>query len=165
MNKVPWYNTAICPRLNGSLFGDFIKHEGTNRYNIMCSLVAHDKKLPTYEDDERIIVDRLIPKHVKTEALEAFVATLNFIDIWLKLLKEKNDAIRVAYITVMKTMFKQIPTTMTKPLSQKQKVQKLMIEIGGGWYTKKIIKRPPPLRRSKLSKTAQYKDEKIKKTI
>ena len=60
-------------------------------------------------------------------------------------------------------MFKQIPTMTTKPLITRQKVQKLMIEIGGGWYTKKITKGPPPLRRSKLSKTAQYKDEKIKK--
>ena len=34
----------------------------------------------------------------------------------------------------MKDMFKQIPTTMHKPLSPKQKVQKLMTEIGGGWY-------------------------------
>ena len=38
------------------------------------------------------------------------------------------------YNKAMKEMFKQIPTTMTKPLSPKQKVQKLMTEIGGGWY-------------------------------
>ena len=35
-------------------------------------------------------------------------------------------------------MMKQTPTTMTTPLSQIQKVQKLMTEIGGGWYIKKI---------------------------
>ena len=35
----------------------------------MCSLVAHDKKLPDYEDDEISIGDRLIPKHVTTEEL------------------------------------------------------------------------------------------------
>ena len=35
----------------------------------MCSLLAHDKKLPAYEEDERSIEDRLIPKHVTTEAL------------------------------------------------------------------------------------------------
>ena len=59
--------------------------------------------------------------------------TPNFIEIWLKLLDKNHDARRVAYITAMKEMFKQIPTTITKPLSPRQKVQKLIIEIGGGW--------------------------------
>ena len=44
LNKVTWYNTAICSRLHGSLFEDFIAHERTNRYNFMCPLVSHDKK-------------------------------------------------------------------------------------------------------------------------
>ena len=43
LNKFPWYNTAICSRLHGSLFEDFITHARTDRYNIMCSLVAHNK--------------------------------------------------------------------------------------------------------------------------
>ena len=54
--------------------------------------------------------------------------------MWLKLLDDNYNARLVAYRIAMKYMFKQIPTTMTKPLSQKQKVQKLMTEIGGGWY-------------------------------
>ena len=37
------------------------------------------------------------------------------------------------YNKAMKDMFKQISTTMTKALSTKQKVQKLMKEIDGGW--------------------------------
>ena len=78
-----WYNTAICSRLHGSLFEDFITHSRTDRYNLMYSLVAHDKKLPDYEYDEISIGDRLLTKHVTTEALEALDATLNFIDIWL----------------------------------------------------------------------------------
>ena len=40
----------------------------------------------------------------------------------------------------MKYMFKQIPTKMSKPLSPKQKVQKLMTEIGGGWYMEKFLR-------------------------
>ena len=51
LNKVPWYNTALCSRLHGILFEDFITHSGTNRYNIRCYLVAHDKKQPAYEDE------------------------------------------------------------------------------------------------------------------
>ena len=68
-NKVPWYNKDICSRLHGSLFEYFITHAGTNRYNLKCYLVPHGKKIPAYEDDESSIGDRLIPKHVKTEAL------------------------------------------------------------------------------------------------
>ena len=60
------------------------------------------------------------------EALESLGATLNFIEIWLKLLDDYYDARRVAYSTDMKEMFKQITTTMTKPLSTRNKVQKLM---------------------------------------
>ena len=44
LNKGTWYNTEICSRLHGSLFEYFITHVRTDRYNIMCSLVAHDKK-------------------------------------------------------------------------------------------------------------------------
>ena len=69
-----------------------------------------------------------------TEALEALGATFNFIVIWLKMFDENYNARRVAYSTDMKEMFKQIHTTMTKPLSPRQKFQKLMTEIGGGWY-------------------------------
>ena len=41
LNKGTWYNTAICSKLHGSLFEYFITHEGTDRYNILCYLVAH----------------------------------------------------------------------------------------------------------------------------
>ena len=61
-------------------------------------------------------------------------ATINFIKIWLKLLDENYDARRVAYSTVVKEIVKQIPKKMTKPLSLRQKVRKLITEIGGVWY-------------------------------
>ena len=67
-------------------------------------------------------------------------ATLNFIEIWLKLLDKNYDSRRVAYSTAMKDMFKQIPTMMTKTLSTRQKVHKLMTEIGGGWYVEKLLR-------------------------
>ena len=50
LNKGPWYNTAICSRLYGILFEYFITHVRTDRYNLLCYLVAHDKKQPDYED-------------------------------------------------------------------------------------------------------------------
>ena len=61
LNKGPWYNTSIGLKLHGSKFEDFITQERTNIYNLMCSLVAHDKLQLYYKDDERIIGDRAIP--------------------------------------------------------------------------------------------------------
>ena len=69
LNKGPWYNTAICSRLHGIMFEYFIIHARTDRYNIIYYILAHDLEKPAYEDDEIIIGDNLIPKHVKTEAL------------------------------------------------------------------------------------------------
>ena len=42
LNKVPWYNLDIFSKLHGSLFEDFRTHVRTGRYNLMCSIVAHD---------------------------------------------------------------------------------------------------------------------------
>ena len=67
-------------------------------------------------------------------------ATLNFIDIWLKLLENNYDARRVAYITAIKEMFKQIPLTMIKELNPKQPPQKLMTYIGDVWYMEKFLR-------------------------
>ena len=117
----------------------------------MCSLVEHDKIQIAYEDDEISIGDRSIPKKETTKALKALGATLNFIDIWLKLFVENYDARCVAHINAMKDMFKQITQTMSKALTKK-KVQKLMTDIGGGWKMENIDNGLPPLKRSKLSK-------------
>ena len=43
LNKVPWYNIDICSRLHRSMFEYFITHKRTDIYNLMSSLVAHDK--------------------------------------------------------------------------------------------------------------------------
>ena len=48
-------------------------------------------KKPACEDDERSIGDRLIPKHVTTEELEALGTTLNFIEISIKMLDDITD--------------------------------------------------------------------------
>ena len=40
------------------MFEYFITHARTDRYNLMCSLVAHDKIQPAYEDNESSIGDR-----------------------------------------------------------------------------------------------------------
>ena len=60
-----------------------------------------------------------------------------------------------AYINDMKVMFRQIHQTIKIALTPKQKVQKLMMGIGGGWYREKSARGLPPLRRTKLSKKTQ----------
>ena len=62
-------------------------------------------------------------------------------------------------------MFKQIPQTIKKSLTPKRKVQKLMTYIGGGWYMEKSAMGLPSLRRTKLSKRSQERQDEIKKTI
>ena len=102
LNKGPWYNTSICLKLHGSVFEYFITQAITDIYNLMCSLVAHDKIQPAYEDDESSIGDRSIPKNATTKLLKALCATLNFIDMWLKLFVDNYYSRCVAYITAMK---------------------------------------------------------------
>ena len=60
-----------------------------------------------------------IPKNATTEELQELGDTINSIDIWLKLFEDNYDARRVAYITAMKKIFKQISQTMSKPLTPK----------------------------------------------
>ena len=118
----------------------------------MCFLVAHDKIQPYYKDDESSLGNKSIYKDSTPKALGAFGATLNFIDIWLKLFLDNYSARFDAYINSMNKMFKPIPLIVKKALTPKQKVQKLMTDIGGGWYMETFSKVLPPLSRTKLSK-------------
>ena len=88
LNKGPWYNTSICLKLHGGAFEDFITQARKDRYKIMCTLVAHDKMQPDYEDDEISLGNRSIPKDATPKSLIELSATLNFIVIWLKLILE-----------------------------------------------------------------------------
>ena len=44
MTVGPWYNTSICKKLHGKVFEGFTRNEITDRYNIMCSIDAHEKE-------------------------------------------------------------------------------------------------------------------------
>ena len=90
---------------------------------------------------------------------------LILIDIWLHLLRENYFARSESYSIAMKEMFKQIPQIFEKALTSREKNQKLMTDIGGGWYLKKIERGLPPLKRTKLSKKAQERHDLIQKTL
>ena len=63
-NKGPWYNKNIGSKWHGIKFEDFIIQARTDRYNIMCSLVAHDMLQTDYKYNEIIIGDRAIPNYL-----------------------------------------------------------------------------------------------------
>ena len=81
LNKGPWYNRNICSKLHGSMFEDFNTQVRIDRYNLICSLVAHDRLQVYYKDDESSIGDREILNDTTIKTLESLVATINFIDI------------------------------------------------------------------------------------
>ena len=61
LNKCPWYNTSICSKLHVRRFEDFITQARTDRYDLMCFLVAHDRLQLDYKYDESSIGGREIP--------------------------------------------------------------------------------------------------------
>ena len=55
----------------------------------------------------------------------------------------------------MVEMFKTIPRNDGIPMKSREKNQKLITDIGGGWYLDKCKKGLPHLNRTKLGKKAQ----------
>ena len=43
----PWYKKPICKKLYGNMFEEFIINTKSDRYNIMCSIDAHEKLNPS----------------------------------------------------------------------------------------------------------------------
>ena len=39
----PWHNTFICKKLHGKVFEAFIRNARTDRYNLVCSIDAHEE--------------------------------------------------------------------------------------------------------------------------
>ena len=139
LNKSTWYNKNICSKLHGIKFEDFITQARTDRYNIMCSLVARDRFQKDYKDDESSISDIAIQNDATVKELKSLGATFNFIDIWIKLLRENYCAQSESYSNAMEEMFKKIIQNVEKALPSREKSNKLITDIGGGWYLKILL--------------------------
>ena len=100
----------------------------------MCSLVAHDRMQDNKQDDESSIGDRVIPNDATVKALRSLGATFNFIDIWLHNFRDNYFDWSESYRVAMVEIFKTIPQNVEKPLTTREKNQKLITDIGGGWY-------------------------------
>ena len=131
----------------------------------MCSLFAHDRRQDNKQDDESSIGDGVIPKDATVKALKSLGATFNFIDIWLHNFRHNYFARSESYRVAMVDMFKTIPQNVEKPLTTREKNQKLITDIGGGWYLKKYEKGLPLLKRTKPSKKAQKRHDLIKNKL
>ena len=131
LNSGPWYNKNIYSRINGSLFEDFITQARTDRYNIMWSLVAHEKENSTSSDDESSLGERNVPKKLPTDTLKSLSATLKYIDEWILMFPENYDAKCEAYKTAMGHLFKNISVTNNNLLTQKQRYTKTIEDISG----------------------------------
>ena len=128
----------------------------------MCSLVAHDRMQDNKQDDEISIDDKEIPKDATVKALNSLGNTFNFIDIWLHNLRHNYFSRSESYTVAMVKMFKTIPQNVGNPITSREKNQKLITDIGGGWYLEKCKKGLPPLKRTTLGKKAQKMQDIIK---
>ena len=127
--------------------------------------ICRDRLQIDYKDDEISIGDRKIPNDATIKALEALGATYNFMDIWLKFFRENYCAKSESYINAMKEMFMQIPQIFEISLTPKQEIQKLMTDIGGGWYMGNSARGLPPLKKTKPSKKSQERQDVIQKKL
>ena len=84
MTGGPWYNTYICKKLHGNFFGGFIINAITDRYNIMCSIDAHEKEHSSYFYGGRSGEGYPLPSNSTIEALVLLGATMDFIGCWIK---------------------------------------------------------------------------------
>ena len=100
----------------------------------MCSLLAHDRMQDNKQDDESSIGDRVIPNDATAKALKPLGATFNFIEIWLHNFRENYFDRSESYRVAMVKMFKTIPQNVEKSITTREKYQKLITDIGGGWY-------------------------------
>ena len=131
----------------------------------MCSLVAHDMMQENKPDYDSSIGDRVIPNDATVKALKSLGATFNFFDIWLHNFRENYFTQSEFYRVAMVEMFKTIPQNVEKPLTSRETNQKLITDIGGGWYLEKYAKGLSLLKRKKLSVKSQKRDDLIKNKL
>ena len=77
-------------KLHGNLFEGFIRNTRTDRYNIMFSIFAHEKKHQSSCDDGSIGGGCSLPSNSTIEALDSLSATIDFIDFWLEALEHNS---------------------------------------------------------------------------
>ena len=80
MDKVPWYNTTICTKLNGQNSEDYLKTGRKDRYYLMCSIDAYGKGRVSSTDGAISGGRRPIPSTSYKESILSLGQTINFIN-------------------------------------------------------------------------------------
>ena len=129
----PWYNTYICKKLHGNLFKGFIINARTDRYNIVCSIGAHEKEHQSSCGDVRSGGGCTLPSNSTTEVLVLLGATIYFISCWLKALEQYFIELCHMYIFNMKKLFQKIPVEIPKQPSPKKNSNRyyILLEVVG----------------------------------
>ena len=76
--------TNILKKRHEIVFDEFIRNERTDRYNLMCSISAHEKQKPPSFYYGISSCGNALPVKSTTEVLLSLSATTNFIDCWLQ---------------------------------------------------------------------------------
>ena len=145
----PRHNKNKCSKLYGTTFEAFIIQSRTEKYNIMCSLVAYDKIQDNKQDDESSIGDREIPKDATVKALNSLDDTFNFIDIWLNNFRHNYFAWSESYTVAMDEMIRTIPQNVGKPLTIREKKLKIDYRYWGWMVFGKMSKGTPTIEENK----------------
>ena len=129
MTSATWYNTSICKKLHGTVFEEFIRNARNDRYNLMCSIDAHEKQQPSSFDDGNGSGGNTLPSSSRTEALVSISAIIDLIYCWMQGLEYNLLERSNMYFENMKNIFQKIPVKLPKPPSHKEKRQSLLHAI------------------------------------
>ena len=140
MTGVSQYNTSICKKLHGRVFEGFIRNSRTDRYNIICSVDAHEKQHLSSCDDGSRGGGFQKKLNSTTEALDLLGATIDFIGFWIKTLEHNFIERCNLYAHNMEKLFQKIPVKIPNQPSPKKKLKSLLHAIGGGWYVKNQVR-------------------------
>ena len=128
----------------------------------MWSIDSHEKYQPSYFDDVSSGGGNASPSNSTIEALVSLSETIDFIGCCLKCLEHNSIELSNVYFQNIECMFQKITVELPKALIRKIKCQPLLHAIGGDWCMKKFNEKLPPIKKHKLSKKSQEKEDEIK---
>ena len=141
---MPWYNTPICSSFHDSYFEYFLwLHAKTGIH--WCLALNHMKMcMKSLLTIWALTVEDHFQRN-KKYALKLLFISLNFIEIWLKLLESNYAWTCIYYQENTKEPFQKIPTTNPEPTPEyfKNNRKLLLTSIGEKWCVKKYRNHPP----------------------
>ena len=123
----------------------------------MCSINAHLKKHKSSYDDGRCGGGCIISSKSTTEALYLLVATIDFIDFWLKALEHNFIECCNFYSHHMDLLFQKTPVKLPNQPGPREKLKSLLHAIGGVCYVDKFGQNLPPPNKRKLGKNTKMR--------